>query len=482
MTDLTGSHREPATIRTGPDLVAELARLADAVTADATRAATAAESAEAAVSELTQRLDARFTELSALFVPNLDDDTIAGSLKQGRSELLEIAERRDRRLRELELRRSRLEDELATRRIDWQAADAAAAEAGAAFDAKRAEIEAYLAADADYQAMLTAIDTARVRLERDEQRLAEVEADAVEKRPDYDADRLFVYLRDRRYGEPDYPHRGLFARWDRWVARLIDYPSLKASYRFLTDVPDLMRAEIERRKAELDDLVEQSLSAIRVAEERFELPPLKREADESAKRSERALQRLDRTREQLEDLSEQIDAIQRQEGGFYAQALDRYAAILKQSGDQVLAAAAAETATVVDDDAAADIRVLRGRLEEERRTAAERRREANDVRQLADDLEFVARRVGQSDVGTERASFPATFDLHRSVGQLQKRVIDRRRLLEVIKNAADIAPTWSERAYQSGSDAVNSPTAQILIGTAAQAALPVLREALKRRR
>lgn len=468
--------------RSGPEVVEALESVAAEAVAEAADAAERRESTERAVREIAERLETRFNELAIEFVPDLDRGTISETLATGRSELIEIADRRDRRLRELDARRVRLADELRSRDADWAAADAEATAAKTAFDAKRQEIEAYLAADADYQQMLAGIDTARRRLEADRARLAEVKLDAEEKRPEYDADRLFTYLRDRDYGGPEYRHGGIVARLDRWVARLIDFPALSASYRFLTDVPELMEQEIERRNAELDELVGQSLDAIKMAERRFGLEPLQRAAESSAKEAERRAERRDRTAEQIDDLTEQIEAIRSQEGGFYATAIERYSQTLAQSGDRVLATEASETATLTDDDLVADIRILRGRLTDEERVADEAVAQSERLQKRADDLQFVARRARQSDLGTDRARFPESFSLDDVVGQHSKGVIDRGRMLEILKTTAEIDPTWSERAYNRTSDVVNSPTAQILIGTAARAAVPVLEEALRRRR
>ena len=243
-----------------------------------------------------------------------------------------------------------------------------------------------------------------------------------------------------------------------------------------------MTSEIARREAELDDLVAQSLAAIKAAERQFGLPPLESEMDAASKEAERLQQRRDRTATQVDELTEQIDAIERREGGFYTQAVERYAGVLGNVGDRILQAEAAATTTLEDDDLVAEIRVLRERFVEQSRTAKQAEQSAKVAQSRADDLLYVVRRAGQSNLTSGRASFPTTFDLDELLRQHEKGVIDRGRFLEIVKETAHLEPTLAEKAYNRGAETLNSPTAQILIGTAAQAALPALQKALERRR
>ena len=87
--------------------------------------------------------------------------------------------------------------------------------------------------------------------------MAEIRAEAQEKLPSYDKNRLFRYLLDRDYGKPEYKKKGWTRRLDRWVAKLIDYQGARRSYDFLRVTPELMAAEVARRREQFNVLMEQ---------------------------------------------------------------------------------------------------------------------------------------------------------------------------------------------------------------------------------
>jgi hypothetical protein len=65
----------------------------------------------------------------------------------------------------------------------------------------------------------------------------------------YRADPLFAYLTARGFGTADYKGRGIVAKLDAWVARLIDYETAHAHYLMLNELPGLLRAHAERQAA-----------------------------------------------------------------------------------------------------------------------------------------------------------------------------------------------------------------------------------------
>lgn len=466
----------------GPELVAAVESAAVDATEAATAAATRRDSSEAELESAAAELASRLRDLAGTLLPDLGRESLARAVLSSRQELTEIADRRSRRLAELNGRLNRLEAELSQRERDLSAASQQTTASERAVEEKTAELTAYLEADGDYQSMQAALDAARSRFEADERRLAEVRLEAKEKRPDFEADSLFRYLRRRKYGERQYRASRLTRRLDRWVARLIDYPALSRSYAFLSDVPKQMEDELKRRRAELDDLVSQSLQAIERAERQFDIPPLRRQADAKLKELERTRATYERTAETAESVRREIDAILRREGGFYAEAIERYAAALGQAGERILRAEAKSTATLRDDDLVSEIGGLQSRIDGLSDAARSARQAAEDARRVADDLTHVARRAKQSDFGSDRARFPDRFSLDRVLDQLRKGVIDRSRATDVLKAEAEIDPTLAERAYHRTAETLESPTAQVLIGTAAQAALPALRRVLSERR
>ena len=465
----------------GEDILAKIEDAAARLREDARRTAERRDEAESDRARRAEQRDEVLASLARVSLPSLDAGDIEKTHAGLRRELRDLAGRRQRTETELKERRHRLSEEFERRDALVRQALAAEREASAAYDARREELERSLEEDADYAAMKSRTEAARLRLERDARRLAEVEEDAAEKLPEYEASPLFTYLRDRRYGTADARGGPITRRIDDRVAAHIDYATLAEGYRFLTDVPALMRDELDRRRKELDDQIDQMLARVRSAETTFGLSPLESAAEEASRSVKRAREDRDRTVEHLETVDTQLADVRSNECRFYAEALASVGRYLSGLETSVLADRAAETETMADDDAVAELRRLR---EEDAADAAELKAAEDDAARfgdLASGLDYVLRRARQGDLGSGRASFPDHFDVTEPLRQYEKSVIDRSRLLDILRDTAEVEPTWAERAYRRGGDLASSPTAQVLLGTAAAAGRKALEEAMRRR-
>lgn len=465
----------------GSQVIAVIAAEAERVRAAAVESAEKRDAAVARLNELNETHNTVLTKLAEITLPSLDRAAIESSHAGVRQRLRELADRRRRSEEELAARKRRLQDDLGKRQQTVDEAVAVAAARTKAFQDRRAELEEFLNNDQDYQAMKAGCDTTQQRLERDRIRLDEVEKDAKEKLPDYEKSRLFQYLLTRKFGTNQYAASGMTKALDRKVARIIDYASLRESYRFLTTVPQLMRDQLQEREAEVDELVDQMMSSISQAEQTFGLPGLEADAKDAAEVVERVQVDRDRTAEQVEKVEKELVDVRSNENRFYTDAINELKRFLEGVESEVLERDAARTESIDDDDAVAELRACRLSTDAAAAIVETANSEARAGSELADGLEYILRRARQTDLGSERAHFQKSFDVREALRQYQKGVIDRKRLLDVLKDAAELDPTWAERAYERGSDIANSQTAQILIGTAARAAEPLLREALRRR-
>ncbi len=78
------------------------------------------------------------------------------------------------------------------------------------------------------------------------------EEDRETKRKPYEADPLFMYLWNEKFGTAEY-QAGSFARFfDRMVARLVGYQDAAPNYRMLNEIPLRLREHAERRKAAVE--------------------------------------------------------------------------------------------------------------------------------------------------------------------------------------------------------------------------------------
>lgn len=74
-----------------------------------------------------------------------------------------------------------------------------------------------------------------------EAKASQAEQDRLAKGKPYEADRLFMYLWDRRFLTPDYRGGWLTRQLDHWVAKIIDFQRNRANYYMLLELPRRLR-------------------------------------------------------------------------------------------------------------------------------------------------------------------------------------------------------------------------------------------------
>ena len=240
----------------GIDLLHALEQSVEQLQAQLNRCREAQDEAHHQLDKLIQEKIETLAELAQHYLPDLSRSSVAGSFSEVRAELREFAQRRARRVEQL--------------RDDLHRLDAQIDELHSAVDQKTMELdqavqrreqlekEAAAALDEDetFRELSSRVLTSEQQLARFESRVAEARREADEKLPAYQNSRLFMHLAERNYGTLDYRAGWLAARWDRWIARLIDYPQAKRGYDFLRSMPELMAAEVERHRTALGEAVD----------------------------------------------------------------------------------------------------------------------------------------------------------------------------------------------------------------------------------
>ena len=116
-----------------------------------------------------------------------------------------------------------------------------------------ADVQISLSDDDNYKAQLEKTSEANAVSHEAEQKVARAQTDMAEKASPYQADKLFMYLWERKYGTPDYK-AGLFARFmDGRVAKLINYNETRVNYWNLTEIPK----RLEDHANHVSDLADQ---------------------------------------------------------------------------------------------------------------------------------------------------------------------------------------------------------------------------------
>ena len=79
-----------------------------------------------------------------------------------------------------------------------------------------------------------------------EEKASQAEKDRLEKGKPYEADRLFMYLWNRRFLTPDYRGGWITRQLDNWVARMIDFQRNRSNYYLLLELPLRLREHAQK--------------------------------------------------------------------------------------------------------------------------------------------------------------------------------------------------------------------------------------------
>ena len=171
---------------------------------------------------------------------------------------------------------------LARTRVDCLAERDAAA---ARVDDAVAAVKAALLATADYQALQAEAERLREMATQARDKATTAAEDRATKRKPYEADKLFMYLWQRRFGFPDDDATALTRVLDQWVARLVGYDGAHRNYRMLLALADHLATHADAQAAAAEAAQARVVVAEDVALDAAGLPAL----EEALDAAERAL-------------------------------------------------------------------------------------------------------------------------------------------------------------------------------------------------
>jgi hypothetical protein len=267
-----------------------------------------------------------------------------------------LRERLERLWTQREARRLELAEALAAAEAERQRREGDLARVTEALEAlvrRREDLETELAArlakDEAFRALSESAAQAEQALSRHEARQAELAEEVREKLPAYDRDALFQYLVRRSFGSADYRSRGLVRRLDRWVARLTRFEKQRRSYDFLRSAPELVAAEIERRQADFEALMEQVEDRRDGLEAELGLDAVRAEGERLGAERDRLTLALSATAQEEAARRAERGDLEQHRCRFYAEALAAVKGELGQTATGALAERARATPDPRDD-------------------------------------------------------------------------------------------------------------------------------------
>ena len=426
---------------------------------------------------LVSQRSEEFVELAKHYLPDLSIETIERSFVGVRSELMEIFRRK--MMREEELTAA---IELAQQTI-LQAQDATDQvtielnEKAEERDHLQEVVSEKLKQLPQYQELANQAALAEHRLTQNEERMKQVNEETAQKLPSYEESRLFQYLYDRKFGTPDYKSRGIIKRLDRWLARYIGYSKARQSYNFMKITPGLMQQELQRRRENFNQLMEQIESLEAKVEKEVGLTDVIEEGERLGLKRDELITQIEDQTLQLEEFQLELNDSRESKDKHYDEALTRMRNYLEETEDVVLKEQAKQTSERKDDRIVDDIVELNnhiGDLQPEILTLVGKRKSLTGKQAGLDDI---VQRFRSSNFDSNRSVFPDDFEIGKFIGRYMNNVLDARSLWKHIRQSQEFQESW---AQQTSTDVLNNPSAQIVLHTMLDLATEALKNSARR--
>lgn len=404
-------------------------------------------------------------QLAEYYLPELTRDAIQNTWREIRATLSEILARKEQhsaRLHEdvdgLFARRETQERELIqiNERLD------AARESQ---DKVVQQVETELQSDPEFVSLSDRAAVAEAALERAEDNLQEIDQDSARKLPAYDDSDLFTYLRDRKFGTPEYEHRGFTRRMDRWLAKMIGYQKAKQGYEFLRKTPEAMRKIIADDRAALETVMTELERLRDVAADRMGLPEkIQAVATINHERSAH-LQSLEDLSKSIETVEHELTDLEGARGQYHREAITVFRRYLEQSDTRELRQRARDTRSVTDDQIVGRLLGIDAEIDDLEDSAKDRRRHIRSQQEVMDGLGRLIQRFRAAGFDAGRCHFVGSLDV---LGELAR--ADDERDVEEIWSDIRRAQRWGPSTMEKITNVATHPMTQVLINAMAHAA------------
>lgn len=407
-----------------------------------------------------------FRELAEHYLPRLDDDVERDGWTEMRAVLRDIMLRRDDARRQLETRLRTAATQQSSSEIQWKQLSEQLASVTQKADELTTQLTEKLANDPDLQRLSREAAEGQARLEQATANLTEIEAEAKTKLPPYENSRLFQYLWESEFNTDRYQRRGISRRIDRWLSRLIDYPSVAASYRFLKSAPGMMKQVIAEQQKAVKARVEEVQSRQLAAAEELGLPAVQASVSRLKPEVDRAFAAMDSAQKLCVSLHHEQAQLDSPDSIFYRDALKAFQALLQKTERSIVAARAANTPELQDDQVVARLRHIDEVVSQKKSQLEQHYAAAEAAEKRTARVNDLLSRCRRAQFGDPNRLFEESYDLNARLQDLANGVVSGETMYQEMYRIQRMNSPIADQA----SAAINGPMGQILINTMAQAA------------
>lgn len=337
-------------------------------------------SSEEAIVRLRHERSALFRQLAETRLEAFQRERVLPALDRAEREALALLEADKAALNAVADKVARAEQDMKAAEAQRHDALQALTAATEALETLQAAVEPDVRGSAAWQAQERAVQEAVSIAAAADAKADDAEADREAKRKPYEADPLFMYLWERKFGTSEYRSGFLVRFFDRKVADLVRYADARANYAMLLEIPMRLRQHAEERvqavEAEKAKLVAVEQAGLAGAGS----GPLEQRLAAARTAMAAAEARLTAASAALAAADEERTAAHGADAGSaYGRAVALLAEADSQQDIRTLHAEAAQTATRADDDLVRRIEQVDGRLQAAEAESAQLRRQAQEL-------------------------------------------------------------------------------------------------------
>jgi chromosome segregation ATPase len=251
-----------------------------------------------------------------------------------------------------------------------------------------------------------------------EEKASRAEKDRQEKGRPYEADRLFMYLWNRRFLTPDYQGGWFTRQLDNWVARIIDFQRNRSNYYLLLELPRRLREHAVKVKQTAELEVQALQTMERQAAEADGVLAWQAKVQEAEKQLKQLDADISAEETNHQKLLAEEAAINTGKDPLSTQIIDLESASLEKEPLASLYKMARSTLRPEDDVAVARIHQLLQRQAQITEEIQSRNDILQQEQQKLGDLEEVRRRYRQNGYDSYQSRFPGDFSLGVLLGEM----------------------------------------------------------------
>ncbi len=439
------------------------------------------------LNELVDRRGQTLLELAEHYLPEINRESVLATFRGIRDELLDVLTRKQRRERQLHETLKQDESESVRLQANLEQVTDALNEKVAEREQLEEIVAKRLAAHEKFQELSKQALVAERELERNEQRVAEIQQEASEKLPAFDNNRLFRYLYDLGFGTPEYKKKGLTRQMDRWIAKMVDYARSRRSYDFLRVTPELMAAEVLRRREQFNVLMEQIEAIEDALADEVGLTEVLRQGQELGAQRDQRVADLARLEEEYTNHHQELLGLEGSQNEFYHQGVQQMKDFLAEMEHSWLEHQSRTTPDRQDDELVAEISWINEQLDEARRDSNHLTQQRRTHDERAEGLQDLMHRFRRADFDSRRSFFSDNFDVERQLSSYVRGELSREELWSSIQNYQEFHQTryeqrgWEVGGGSWGSDDLSGVLGRVLIEVAGEAMKHAVRRGMQRR-